>query len=174
MQDLHDVFRDVLGKAIDVMTAGPLAQSIFDYFSGPGYGRFGVDNVIYNRMIYNSGGGLHPYSVPPGGSPHYDHVHVDFFDQGGLARGAGFLPKKTLKPERMLSPRQTEDFGRLVDLLEAYGVPAGDGITRADVERLIAALREVAPIYIPADEEDKWRQAAFELRAQRRGGVYAA
>lgn len=43
---------------------------------------------------------------------------IDAFDSGGVATGVGFLPKNTLAPERVLSPRQTEDFGRLVDVLD--------------------------------------------------------
>lgn len=40
------------------------------------------------------------------------------YDDGGEAIGTGIMTKATLKPERVLSPRQTEDFNRLVDLLE--------------------------------------------------------
>ncbi len=38
-----------------------------------------------------------------------------YFDQGGLARGVGMLPKRTILPERVLSPQQTASFERLVD-----------------------------------------------------------
>jgi hypothetical protein len=46
---------------------------------------------------------------------------VYHYDRGGMARGAGFLPKGTTRPERVLSPRQTEAFERLVDKLERGG-----------------------------------------------------
>jgi hypothetical protein len=36
------------------------------------------------------------------------------YDQGGLAGGLGFLPKATIEPERVLSPRQTKAFENLV------------------------------------------------------------
>ncbi|BBY78870.1 hypothetical protein H7I53_17890 [Mycolicibacterium pulveris] len=41
-----------------------------------------------------------------------------FFDQGGMARGVGFIPKATLEPERVLSPSNTIAFDRLPDKLE--------------------------------------------------------
>ncbi|GAB3454067.1 phage tail tape measure protein [Kineococcus endophyticus] len=59
---------------------------------------------------------------------HYNHVHWAY-DQGGLAEGAGYLPKLTPKPERVLSPQQTKDFGRLVDALTAGQIGAGGGKT---------------------------------------------
>ncbi|MGW5514245.1 hypothetical protein [Nocardia africana] len=46
---------------------------------------------------------------------------IDSFDSGGVAVGKGFLPKDTVAPERVLSPRQTADFGRLVDWMESQG-----------------------------------------------------
>jgi hypothetical protein len=47
---------------------------------------------------------------------------VYHYDRGGMARGAGFLPKGTTRPERVLSPRQTESFERLVEKLERGGL----------------------------------------------------
>ena len=46
---------------------------------------------------------------------------IDSFDSGGIAPGIGLMPKNTIEPERVLSPRQTEDFGRLVDILDGRG-----------------------------------------------------
>lgn len=43
------------------------------------------------------------------------------FDSGGLASGVGFMPKATVAPERVLSPRQTSAFERLVDAVTAGG-----------------------------------------------------
>lgn len=37
------------------------------------------------------------------------------YDQGGIASGIGYMPKATLKPERVLSPRQTKAFEKLVN-----------------------------------------------------------
>lgn len=36
------------------------------------------------------------------------------YDQGGIANGLGYMPKATLEPERVLSPRQTKSFENLV------------------------------------------------------------
>ena len=35
---------------------------------------------------------------------------LDSFDEGGIASGVGFMPKNTIRPERVLSPRQTDAF----------------------------------------------------------------
>lgn len=43
---------------------------------------------------------------------------IDSFDSGGIAMGKGLMVKDTLAPERVLSPRQTESFDRLVAALE--------------------------------------------------------
>lgn len=43
------------------------------------------------------------------------------FDEGGVASGMGMMPKATIKPERVLSPAQTQSFDRLVDALGAHG-----------------------------------------------------
>lgn len=40
-----------------------------------------------------------------------------FFDQGGVSTGIGLMPKDTLEPERVLSPRQTKSFDNLVNNL---------------------------------------------------------
>jgi parallel beta-helix repeat protein len=70
------------GLAIDIMIPrGALATRITNYFAGPGYRPFHVDNVIHDHRIYNSGRGWHAY--PDRGNPtlnHEDHVHVDFLN----------------------------------------------------------------------------------------------
>lgn len=40
------------------------------------------------------------------------------FDEGGIANGMGMMPKAVIEPERVLSPRQTQSFDRLVDILD--------------------------------------------------------
>lgn len=48
------------------------------------------------------------------------------YDQGGLAKGSGLMAKKVIRPERVLSPRQTESFERLVHVLDTRrGSPMG-------------------------------------------------
>lgn len=43
---------------------------------------------------------------------------LDAFDEGGVAQGLGFMPKNTIAPERVLSPRQTTAFETLVSVLD--------------------------------------------------------
>lgn len=43
------------------------------------------------------------------------------FDEGGVASGVGLMPKATIRPERVLSPSQTQSFDRLVTALERGG-----------------------------------------------------
>ncbi|BCK58414.1 phage tail protein [Nocardia wallacei] len=46
---------------------------------------------------------------------------IDSFDSGGVAVGRGFMHKDVVEPERVLSPRETESFERLVAALERSG-----------------------------------------------------
>jgi hypothetical protein len=57
------------------------------------------------------------------------------FDDGGRSSGRkGFLPKATIKPERVLSPSQTASFERLVDALTSGRVnPDGGGGNRVTI-----------------------------------------
>jgi TP901 family phage tail tape measure protein len=50
------------------------------------------------------------------------------YDDGGLMRHGDVAGNFSRRPERVLSPRQTDDFGRLVDVLSGATVPAqGNG-----------------------------------------------
>lgn len=58
--------------------------------------------------------------IPPAAATKVRDMGLDFllgkaYDQGGIASGPGLLAKRTLDPERVLSPRQTVAFERLVD-----------------------------------------------------------
>ena len=87
------------------------------------------------EIIYSPAGG----SQIKNGKPHYytgqvrsmhfNHVHWAY-DQGGLARGKGFMPKLVNAPERVLSPAMTKDFERLVDLLGARAFADGGIVNR--------------------------------------------
>jgi hypothetical protein len=50
------------------------------------------------------------------------------FDEGGVANGIGIMPKRTIQPERVLSPRQTSAFERLVSALEGGAGAGGKSI----------------------------------------------
>jgi hypothetical protein len=108
------------GKALDLMGA---KQNVADYFAtGPGHRRFNIENTIYNRRIHNARG-WHAYT---GVNPHTDHVHIDTFDRGGLANGAGFMFKGPGK-ERVLNERQTETYDKLLPILERLERGQGGG-----------------------------------------------
>lgn len=51
---------------------------------------------------------------------------IDAFDEGGIAPGMGYMPKNTIAPERVLSPRQTASFERLVQILDGEGRSGGN------------------------------------------------
>lgn len=53
---------------------------------------------------------------------------LDAFDEGGVAHGVGMMPKNTIAPERVLSPRQTQAFESLIPVLDR--MTGGDGGNR--------------------------------------------
>jgi hypothetical protein len=69
------------GNAIDWSGKGgvgdPVMQELANYLVSKA-DVYNIQNIIYNRKAWNSKQGWHTYKIPPGGSPHLDHVHVDF------------------------------------------------------------------------------------------------
>lgn len=53
----------------------------------------------------------------------------DWFDRGGRANGIGYMPKNTIAPERVLSPRQTAAFEKLVPAINRV---ASGGLQESD------------------------------------------
>lgn len=104
-----------IGRAIDVTPS----MQIFDWIRS-NYGARSKE-LIYtpagSRQIKD--GRPHIYSGPVA-AQHYSHVHWAY-DRGGVAGGAGWLPKMTSRPERVLSPRQTSAFENLVQVLDRSG-----------------------------------------------------
>ncbi|MGH3631942.1 MAG: hypothetical protein ACRDRL_31440, partial [Sciscionella sp.] len=86
------------------------------------------------------------------------------YDSGGLARGAAMLFKPTAKPERVLSPRQTAAFERLVDALDGRGV-AGPGAVRLVVDGIEFAA------YVDARADDRVSAAGNLSGLRRRAGA---
>lgn len=74
--------------------------------------------LSYIRSRYGSP--VNAYSAWLKRSPHW-------YDAGGIARGTGAMMKNTLKPERILSPRQTVAFDSLVSAITSPSAPAGTG-----------------------------------------------
>lgn len=52
------------------------------------------------------------------------------FDQGGIASGIGFMPKATIEPERVLSPRETRNFDAFIAALDGGRIGNGGSVTQ--------------------------------------------
>lgn len=90
------------------------------------------------------------------------------YDAGGIARNAGLMPKFTNEPERVLSPRQTQAFERLVALLEAGGLGGAGGQFVGqlvlDSGELLGTIRGTVQPMITASEE----RQAYRAKSGRR------
>lgn len=72
------------------------------------------------------------------------------YDLGGVMRGAGLFTKFTTQPERVLSPRQTKSFDRLVEWLDAAPNPtiqAGGGTRGSYDERTVRRVEVTQNIH---------------------------
>lgn len=67
----HGNALDWHGKDSSVM------QDLADYFVTNAQ-RLKIKHIIYNYKIWKESTGWETYDIPKGGSPHTDHVHVDF------------------------------------------------------------------------------------------------
>ncbi|AHN83936.1 tape measure protein [Mycobacterium phage Audrey] len=108
-EGLQSYFPDLVsgvfgGGAIESLLVGPLTRGITDPILGAIGGLFSL-----------LGGGLigGAASLIPG-LP---------FDSGGIARGTGMMPKAVIAPERVLGPRDTQNFEKLTDWLRSGGRP---------------------------------------------------
>ena len=89
---------------------------------------------------------------------HFNHLHAAY-DRGGLATGTGLMPKATIKPERVLSPRQTaafEDYMR--------------GDTRTATAEASPLIGGDLVIQSSGNVRDDIGEAMFQVRRIRRGG----
>jgi hypothetical protein len=72
------------GRALDVHLSVKqpdeklIADRLFQIFIEAAY-QTGIDNVIWNRMIWSRSRGRHTYH---GQNPHIDHIHVEFTKSG--------------------------------------------------------------------------------------------
>ncbi|UXE04401.1 tape measure protein [Mycobacterium phage Funsized] len=67
------------------------------------------------------------------------------FDSGGMAEGVGYLPKATMDDELVLSPTETDLFGRFVSALERGGFGRGGNTTHVSAPiTVIGGGRETA------------------------------
>ena len=137
--------------------------STFNAYAGPFRGRGIYDPLanIYAGVNY----AMHAYGsdwinvmTRPGG-----------YDSGGVATGMGYLPKYTPKPERVLSPRQTVAFDRLVDLIDSGQIGGGGGYFEGqlvlDSGELLGVIKGTVNPMIKASEE----RQAYRAKVGRRG-----
>ncbi|WP_280317302.1 transglycosylase SLT domain-containing protein [Nocardia wallacei] len=77
---------------------------------------------IYPNDIWDPGANIAAslrYTVARYGGPEGVWGQGHGYDQGGIANGIGLLLKQTIKPERVLSPRETETFESSLPLLQS-------------------------------------------------------
>jgi TP901 family phage tail tape measure protein len=85
-------------------------------------------------------------------SPHW-------YDAGGIASRVGAMFKNTNKPERVLSPRQTEAFERLVDRLPVTGGGGGTTVVNAHFHNhgVIGSKNELSNWFVDSVDQLKRR-----------------
>jgi hypothetical protein len=64
------------------------------------------------------------YGTPSSAWAFWQAQNPHWYDQGGVADGVGFIAKNILRPERTLSPHQTETFDSALPLLESINASA--------------------------------------------------
>jgi TP901 family phage tail tape measure protein len=118
-----------LGRAVDV----PPRHDVFNWVRGV-YGA-NTKELIFspanNRQVWN--GRPHFYSGITRAN-HWDHIHWAY-DRGGIWKPGTMGWNLSGRPERVLTPRQTESFERLIKVLDTrfgslpnlLGVRGGDG-----------------------------------------------
>jgi hypothetical protein len=106
------------------------------------------------------------YGTPAGAWGAWLSRSPHWYDGGGIARGAGLIPKMTNAPERVLSPKQTELFERMITGRGRAGNP--DAVTII-IERLVLENKGVIG---SRHEVENWLVSAFD-QLQRKGRIKA-
>lgn len=133
-----------MGRAIDVTPS----MSIFRWIAR-NYGartRELIFSTAGTDQLKN--GRRHWYGEPVRGM-HWNHIHWAY-DRGGVASGAGWIPKQIGAPERVLSPAQTRSFDQLVRVLDRGGGQTINNVTLSapnyvgSVDQLLGTLSDAA------------------------------
>lgn len=129
-------------------------------YKGTGPFSYGVSTDAHANIYAGLNYAAHRYASQ-GGIP-YAMMKPGGYDSGGVAFGTGYMPKNTIEPERVLSPRQTESFERLVKMLDSGqpGKAGGDTINLDVHVPQEASAREVVDGIV------------YELRRLKHGGRY--
>lgn len=89
-----------------------------------------VQGSAYDRYVGDR------YQTPMGARAHWEANN--WYDSGGVGIGTGLMAKNVLRPERVLSPRQTEAFEQMVNRNFQSGIGTDQIIAKLD--QLIAAV----------------------------------
>ncbi|MGI8682076.1 MAG: phage tail tape measure protein [Mycobacteriales bacterium] len=100
------------------------------------------------------------YGSPANAYAKWSSRNPHWYDDGGEARGIGFMPKNIINPERVLSPRQTDLHDRQTVALERLAARGGSGNGGTAVFNLydadgalIGRMRGVARDEVAADRD---------------------
>lgn len=80
--------------------------------------QYGIWYVIWNRRIASRTYPGMPWRAYTRSNPHTDHVHVSWYDKGGMLKPGGAGVNASGQPERVLSPAQTKNFDHLVKVMD--------------------------------------------------------
>jgi hypothetical protein len=118
------------GPAYDIGSSGAKNNAIANALR-VNHGRLGLRYVISQMRIASarSGWGWRRYSPITGSGDfrHVGHVHVSY-DKGGMLQPGGIGVNRSGQPERVLSPRQTSSFDRMVRVMDRSGHAGGTTI----------------------------------------------
>lgn len=92
-----------------------------------------VQGSAYDRYVGDR------YQTPMGARAHWEANN--WYDSGGVGIGTGLMAKNVLRPERVLSPRQTEAFEQMVNRNFQSGIGTDQIIAKLD--QLIAAVARI-------------------------------
>lgn len=83
------------------------------------------------------------YGDPASAWDFWQKQNPHWYDQGGVASGRGFLAKNIIRPERTLSPHQTETYDSMLPLMESINAAAWSG-NRIDTSTVLAPVGAAA------------------------------
>ena len=81
------------------------------------------------------------------------------YDQGGVANGVGIMPKYTIKPERVLSPTQTQAFNDFVYKLMPEMIRGFHNLPEIFAQGFDGVAKAVTKPYEFLEEEKRWKEA---------------
>jgi tape measure domain-containing protein len=202
LSGLGGKFASVIGSASGIAIGGASAaeQWIINHESGgrttarnPTSTAFGLGQLILaNRIAYGRQLGVDPNTTNASAQLAMMRMYIHdrygtaenaeafwkahhWYDSGGEATGSGFLAKRTLQPERVLSPAQTRDFNQLVRVLDRQPTIVttggdGTGIDYAKLGRYVAEAIGRGGLQVTLDGKAVGAVMGGQANALRRAG----